>query len=55
MKARGFERRRREEIGAGTYMLLNQATNGVALFAATLGDIAAFLKDHDQNRQCRLH
>ena len=50
MQTRGLECKRREETGAGTYILVNQATNGVALFAATLGDIAAFLKAHDSRQ-----
>lgn len=41
MQTRGLECKRREET---------QATNGVALFAATLGDIAAFLKAHDSRQ-----
>jgi hypothetical protein len=44
MKARGLERERRRKAGAGAYLLINQATDGVVMHAATLGDIAAFLK-----------
>jgi hypothetical protein len=55
MQTRGLECKRREEAGVGTYMLINETNNGVALFAATLGDIAAFLKVHDQARQRQFH
>jgi hypothetical protein len=53
MQTRGRECKRREAAGAGTYMLLT--TNGVALFAATLGDIAAFLLAHDRTSRRQLH
>ena len=55
MCTRGRECKRREKAGVGPYMLLNQATNSVALFAATLADIAIFLRAYDQQRHRRLH
>jgi hypothetical protein len=55
MQTRGLEHDRREKAGAGTFMLLDETTNGVALFAATLGDIAAFLKANDQARRHHIH
>jgi hypothetical protein len=55
MQTRGLECKRREETGAGTYLLVNHAANGVALFAATLGDIAAILKAHDRQQRRQLH
>ena len=41
VRTRGLEYRRREQCGIGTFMLLSH--DGVALFAATLSDIAEFL------------
>ena len=41
VRTRGLENRRREQCGIGTFMLLSH--DGVALFAATLSDIAEFL------------
>lgn len=46
MQTRGAECRRREQAGIGTYLLLDQSTNSTALHAATLHDIADFLKTH---------
>ena len=51
--ARGRERPRREKAGLGQFMLLGAAD--VALFEASLADIAGFLKNHDHTRQARLH
>lgn len=50
---RGREHERRKKAGLGAYMLLGD--DGVALFEATLADIAHFLKNHDCARQSRLH
>lgn len=55
MQTRGREYERRKTAGAGTYMLIDQATNGVILHAASLVDIAVFLQDHDQDRRHQLH
>jgi hypothetical protein len=55
MQTRGREYDRRKQTAGGTYMLINETTNGVALAVATLGDIAKFLKAHDQVQRRQLH
>jgi hypothetical protein len=54
MRPRGAESKRRRKAGVGPYVVLHQATNSVALGAATLDEIAAFLKAHAAQQQ-RLH
>lgn len=54
MRTRGLECKRRQEAGAGIYVLFDQATN-VVLPAATLADIAEFLQDRDRTRRRQLH
>ena len=46
IQTRGVENWRREATGVGTFVLLGR--DGVALSAATLEDIAAFLQEHDR-------
>lgn len=53
MQTRGLEHERREKAGAGTFMLLDEAA--VVLFAATLADIAVFLKANDHARRHHPH
>lgn len=55
MNTRGREHERRKKAGVGTYMLIDEATNGAALSAATLSDIAAFLVAHDRAQRRQLH
>jgi hypothetical protein len=54
-QTRGLENKRREDAGVGTYMLIDQQTESVALFAATLSDINEFLQDRSHAKQPRLH
>ena len=49
MQTRGVENQRRDASGAGTFVLFGP--DGVALSAATLEDIAAFLQDRAHRRQ----
>ena len=53
MRTRGLENRRREASGVGTFVLFGP--DGVALSAATLSDIAAFLQEHARAQWRRLH
>jgi hypothetical protein len=53
VRTRGLEYKRRKEAGAGTYILLSH--DGVALSAATLSDIAEFLRAHDRAQRRQLH
>jgi hypothetical protein len=53
VRTRGREHERRKKAGLGTFMLLGD--DGVALFEATLADIAHFLRNNDCARQSRLH
>jgi hypothetical protein len=53
METRGLEHKRREAADVGTYMLL--AADGVALFTATLEDIAAFLARQDKAKRRQSH
>lgn len=53
MLPRGFELKRREKAGVGPYMLLNMATDTVELPAATLTEIADFLRHNDRAQQYR--
>ena len=53
MQTRGNENQRREASGAGTFVLFGR--DGVALSAATLEDIAAFLQEHGQAQRRQLH
>jgi hypothetical protein len=55
IQTRGREHERREKAGAGTYLLLDQSNNGVAIAAATLEDISGFLKAHVQIPKERLN
>jgi hypothetical protein len=55
MRTRGREHKRRQQTGAGTYMLINQETNSVALFAATLEDIARFVEAHKRTQKQKLN
>jgi hypothetical protein len=55
MRTRGREHERRQQTGAGTYMLINQETNSVALFAATLEDIARFIEVQKRTQKQKLN
>jgi hypothetical protein len=48
MLTRGAEHKRRKKAGVGPYVVLHQATNSVALGAATLDEIGSFLKARSQ-------
>jgi hypothetical protein len=50
---RGRELKRRRAAGLGGFMLLD--TESVALFAATLDEIAEFLEVHDKVQKRLMH
>jgi hypothetical protein len=56
MQTRGLEHDRREKVGVGTFMLLDQTTNSVALFALRRWEISqTFLKANDKARRHHLY
>ena len=55
MHTRGAETKRREQAGAGTYMLIDQANNTVPLAVATLADIVDFLRHHGRAQRSQMH